>query len=77
MTWREGNDFKPGFYLGSSVQFGDTFAILGGRDVNGDLEDNVCVYHPGNDTWSQVAELSEPKKFTAALRIDKELVPDC
>jgi N-acetylneuraminic acid mutarotase len=72
-TWRLGPDFPGGeLVLGSSVQYGDTFLIVGGFAVAGEWLDTIYVYDAEAESWELTDEtLAVPRFYFAAL-----LVPD-
>ena len=56
----------------SSVQYGNTFALIGGGS------DKVFVYDAENEAWIVVDDtISQPKVETTAFLVDGNLFPEC
>ncbi len=62
-----------GLWFPSSVQYGDTFALVGGE-----ASDQILVFDPDQESWITVDDtLSGAKYHAAAFLVDQDLFPDC
>ena len=70
-----GPDLDYGIHGGASVQYGQSFIIVGGHtyDPTEILFDNVLRFDPATETWQEVsgATMAEGREYFAAF-----LVPD-
>ena len=67
---------EPLGYMGS-VQYGDTFAIVGGAS-DGLHRDTVYLYNPATEEFDLLDErLSVGKTYTTAFIVSKGIFPEC
>ncbi len=59
------------------VQWGNTFALVGGWDGN-DWYDTVYLFDPAAKDWVLLEEqLSRPRGFVTAFLVDENIFPEC
>ncbi len=60
-----------------SVQYGNTFAIVGGYH-NGAEKDTVYLYNPETEVFDLLeARLSRPKMYATAFLVSEDIFPGC
>ncbi len=65
-------------YHVGSVQYGDTFAIVGGQKVTLGYSDAVYLYNTATEEFDLLDErLSEPKGYVTTIIVNKEIFPEC
>ncbi len=66
--WREGPTLPHTIYASSSVQYDNTFLLVGGRNYSYQYLDTIYQYNQTSETWILRPErLSTPKGFMAAV----------
>ncbi len=73
-----GPDFPNGVWYAASVQYGETFAVLGIESERGEV-DAIYTFDGATDSWVELEgeTLSEPKRSTAAFLVDHTIFPAC
>ena len=72
-TWREG-PVAPFDHLCNSAQFGDTFLVVGGYDIDF-RSDKIFEFDHINYGWIQRSQtLSTPKESTTVITMTKDFV---
>ena len=62
----------------SSVQYGRTFFMIGGKSDTRVYLDTVHKYDPDQDNWEEMeVTLSEPRSGATAMIIDSSIIPGC
>ena len=70
-NFRSGPFFPRGVTDASSVQFGDTFLVVGGKDANDEILDSIFEYDPENEEWIEREEkLTVARRDLAAVLVD-------
>ncbi len=75
-----GNPLPIQYEQATSVQYGDTFAIIGGYGYlpNPHQHDTVYVYEPATDSWRLIPKRLTQKKWSmGAFTVDKSIFPEC
>ena len=61
----------------ASVQYKDTFLLVGGKTTNADL-DAIFMYEPDTDTWVELEErLPEAKNDVVAVTVSRSMFAEC
>ena len=73
-----GNSLPTVSHRASSVQYMDTFVVVGGySDGTGNL-DTILKYNTNNDTWSELPEkLKKARSDHTAIMVDRSIFPEC
>ena len=70
-NFRGGPLFPRGVTAAASVQYGDTFLVVGGLDSNGEILDTIYEYDALNEEWIEREEkLATPRYNLAAVLVD-------
>ena len=61
----------------ASVQYKDTFLLVGGKTSGADL-DTIYMYEPDTDTWRELEErLPEAKNDPVAMTVSRSMFTEC
>jgi hypothetical protein len=58
----------------TSVQFGDSFLIIGGQSTNAIVLDSIYLYNLSKHTWTLIARMTEAKWRVIAVLMKRKML---